>query len=339
MESGTPELQKFCLHIPDPNLRAEAIRLAWLGFDKKDPGTAVFMLALIGVSILVMFHSRTFGLTGIVVGVLVLAIDWWNADRINRERKRLQQAATPFLSGRFLDWKTLAESRIPGKLRSSSSIPDSERELVITWPLPLESHMPHYVRPAFSESPYYGVAGYFLGSRSLVVAPSSTIELQTRDRSIGRWLSDKVRDSVSSWTRDFPYIDFIETAVSESTTGEADPVYRHFSRVEVAELFYDNMISIEYRSEEGQVGELSVTTSDGRLFRLRSVPALADHLRESIRSLKRSADDDSKEQTYTETEQVAATGLADTKTCPMCAEDVKKAARICRYCGHDFQRK
>lgn len=24
------------------------------------------------------------------------------------------------------------------------------------------------------------------------------------------------------------------------------------------------------------------------------------------------------------------------KTCPMCAEDVKSAARICRYCGHSF---
>ena len=25
------------------------------------------------------------------------------------------------------------------------------------------------------------------------------------------------------------------------------------------------------------------------------------------------------------------------KTCPMCAEEVKAAARICRYCRHDFE--
>ena len=26
----------------------------------------------------------------------------------------------------------------------------------------------------------------------------------------------------------------------------------------------------------------------------------------------------------------------DTKTCPRCAEDVKGAALVCRYCGHEF---
>jgi len=29
--------------------------------------------------------------------------------------------------------------------------------------------------------------------------------------------------------------------------------------------------------------------------------------------------------------------LADTKPCPRCAERVKKAAAVCRFCGHEFE--
>jgi len=31
-----------------------------------------------------------------------------------------------------------------------------------------------------------------------------------------------------------------------------------------------------------------------------------------------------------------AEALADSKTCPKCAESIKKAARVCRFCGHPF---
>lgn len=32
----------------------------------------------------------------------------------------------------------------------------------------------------------------------------------------------------------------------------------------------------------------------------------------------------------------ATSGMPTTKTCPRCAEDVKFAAQVCRYCGHEF---
>ncbi|HXY73082.1 MAG TPA: DUF4190 domain-containing protein [Actinomycetota bacterium] len=37
------------------------------------------------------------------------------------------------------------------------------------------------------------------------------------------------------------------------------------------------------------------------------------------------------------TDQTTPAGGADTKRCPICAEQVKAAALICRYCGHDFR--
>lgn len=35
--------------------------------------------------------------------------------------------------------------------------------------------------------------------------------------------------------------------------------------------------------------------------------------------------------------QVAADSADDMKVCPMCAESVRAAAKICRYCRHDFE--
>lgn len=29
--------------------------------------------------------------------------------------------------------------------------------------------------------------------------------------------------------------------------------------------------------------------------------------------------------------------ISETKTCPTCAEEVKTAAKVCRFCGYDFE--
>jgi Uncharacterised protein family UPF0547 len=36
-------------------------------------------------------------------------------------------------------------------------------------------------------------------------------------------------------------------------------------------------------------------------------------------------------------ETVEPAAASDTKTCPACAETVKAAARVCRFCGHQFE--
>ena len=41
--------------------------------------------------------------------------------------------------------------------------------------------------------------------------------------------------------------------------------------------------------------------------------------------------------TYTRSQQPSTEPEAETKVCPRCAETVKAAAVVCRYCGHEFE--
>lgn len=95
-----------------------------------------------------------------------------------------------------------------------------------------------------------------------------------------------------------------------------------------SEIFFSEMRSADYAGAGDDVGTLVIATRDGRKLSIVSRPETHRLLMEKLRESK---------QTVSTQEPAEKMPDDDTKVCPMCAETVKKAAKICRFCQHHFE--
>ena len=94
-----------------------------------------------------------------------------------------------------------------------------------------------------------------------------------------------------------------------------------------------------YASNRGRSGvfwiifSLILSPLLGFLF-VAASPNIAEEQRREAekRSQEKRKRDENREQ-----ERQEQVELENSKTCPKCAESIKKAAKVCRYCGHEFE--
>lgn len=98
------------------------------------------------------------------------------------------------------------------------------------------------------------------------------------------------------------------------------------------ELFYSEMINLELkpRRSEDPDAEFAVRMRDGRELWLKANAEFIDRAAGALRATKAAV---------AEAPAMGHNrGAGDDKVCPMCAETVRAAALICRYCRHTFAR-
>ena len=151
-----------------------------------------------------------------------------------------------------------------------------------------------------------------------------------------------------------PHINIKETVLRMCENPNATELQAaNFSSFSATEVYFSEMITIEYDGSQQNFG-LSISTRDGRTLRIDGNPDVANWLREKVRASKQQFAAPQQaapaQQTTPAPQAVPAPQLAPVpeaappiispathKVCPLCAEDVKLAAKICRYCRYEFE--
>lgn len=185
-----------------------------------------------------------------------------------------------------------------------------------------------------------GYLGYLLTENSLIIAPSESANL-TR---IGEKSTDKrFWDSLIGNTTNIELplaLDLKKATYHLDKQIEPSDLIDLPSNLSFVELFFQEMINIEYSfSAESQRNAITVTMRDGMQFKYLGSQEFSDRLQNALRKFKSSIVDvtsGSKTQTQQQEQVIKEDRKNDTKVCPMCAEEVKPAAKICRFCQHKF---
>lgn len=275
---------------------------------------------------------------GVMLGLFSAGLIVWTVvrERLFKKRHlRLQKLATPYLQSRFDVWMMHARQTACDRLRTVAMVGKPAWELLVLWPISTEPGpvmRRSWHPPSFSAPSLFGVAGYYSTERSLIVVPAVKAELREKP---GGVLAAIVRGVKEAIPPDEPMVDLVEMAIGEALGEGGRPYLRNFVKVDVLELFYSDMSTIEYTAESETIGRLTVATTDGRRFTLRSVPELSLRVRETIGRMKKRPQP-APEPVHVPASQGSSAIPPDRKTCPMCAEEVRAAAKVCRYCGYRF---
>jgi hypothetical protein len=175
---------------------------------------------------------------------------------------------------------------------------------------------------------------YLVTPSMLVVSPTDACRMSSAQQGFLGTLSD----AFASLRVSPLAVDIEATSIAAVAMGEIAPRIVVPDSVTSQELFFQEMINIAYTTAEANSkSAVVVTMRDGRRIEVPGTERIADLVRRRLREYKSQSTTEGGVAASLQGDGGASSiASGNTKACPMCAEAIKVAAKICRYCGHKF---
>lgn len=187
-----------------------------------------------------------------------------------------------------------------------------------------------FVLPSFHGTQCFGFLSFFLTKQALFILPKHVSNIRNQASSIGSVLVNVAKEFLEQSERVYPLVDLYRSTLLLVNQGKIQIILKNFEDTSASELFFNEMVMIDYNSLDKEKGTMTITTRDGRCFDIFSSAQITEKLKVSLRMYK------SQDFITQSPKSLYNSNTTDSKECPMCAETVKKAAKICRYCRYEF---
>lgn len=189
-----------------------------------------------------------------------------------------------------------------------------------------------------------GCTFYFLTPKMLIICPIDGVRISSINTGVLQNFVQKIQEVAAdqgvNMYKPSMVVDIESTSLSCAQFPDAPSIVLLPDHLSSYELYLQEMVNIEYiQSTNKNTSSIVVTMRDGRQIKIPGNQKISDLLRLTLRDYKTAQPNIltaelGVEQSSLSTEQA---NTANLKVCPMCAEEVKAAAKICRFCAHKFE--
>ena len=268
-----------------PEERVATIRMAWNGYrveKEKEPesssGVGWFFIVL-GVG--GFYLHWALGSFLVFIGLMVLLGQPGETHTAPIDYGRLQDLGNEVLKAGYAIWKDSGIKLFESAMVEAAGAVQIASKQIVFWPeQSISNKDPESIKPTFSEVQRILMMGYIATASSLMVFPATGASI----KNISFW---------QSFTESFAksesiVLELFLTSIGFASKGNRDEkvIISGLGKLSFIELYFSDMITVEYSASKRELGQLKLTTRDGRNFVLCANQEVSELVREGIRASK-----------------------------------------------------